>query len=378
MPPHTRLDPKGYYARLGLQPPATRAEIVSAFRGKARLLHPDVPSTGNAEAFVALKQAYDELSDSTLRDAYDLAAREALSDTVEPKAAVVRRTASSPASVAGRQGRLLNPWLLLWGGLAALLCLGVYQAALHLLAAPLSVRAEIRPNAATVEPLSPGAHQAMLYGPLPVRFAGTPNFYVTPAASPAVLRFLDARRNVYVSLGTIPPFSVVHAVRLIQQTGMLEVLLNDRGNGFISADHLTPGNADEARQAYCGYNAGMTPYDGELLQTNGHGNRTLEIENRTVQPTVVKLRDDTGAVALSVFLMSGGRAAYGGLPDGTYHAEFAVGEIWSRACNTFAVGTRARRIDAALRLPGDTRLVVAPDAGIPASSDISNQAFERD
>ncbi len=116
--------------------------------------------------------------------------------------------------------------------------------------------AGIRPNAATVEPLSPSAHRAVLYGPAPVRLAGTPNFYVVPAGSPAVLWRHDTERNTLVPVGQLPPFSSVQAVRLIRQTGMLEVLVNDRSNGFINADHLMPGNAEAARAAYCSYNAG--------------------------------------------------------------------------------------------------------------------------
>jgi hypothetical protein len=98
------------------------------------------------------------------------------------------------------------------------------------------------------------------------------------------------------------------------------------------------------------------------------------MENRAVQPVVVKLRDATGAVALSVFLGPGGHAVFDGLPAGVYHPEFAIGELWSRACNAFTAGMRARRMAAALTLPRETHLAV--EAGEPAA-DISAQAFER-
>jgi molecular chaperone DnaJ len=64
-PPRTRLDPDGYYTRLGLEPTAGPTDIVKAYRQKARVLHPDVPDTGNANAFVAVKQAYDILSNQS-------------------------------------------------------------------------------------------------------------------------------------------------------------------------------------------------------------------------------------------------------------------------------------------------------------------------
>jgi hypothetical protein len=153
--------------------------------------------------------------------------------------------------------------------------------------------------------------------------------------------------------------------------------VNDHTNGFISADHLTAGNAVAARQAYCGYNAGPMPYDGELLQRRGYGSGTVEIENRAVQPAVVKLRDETGGVALSVFLAPGGHAVFDGLPQGTYYTEFAIGELWSRACESFAAGMRAQRLDTVLKMPGEAHLVVALDTGVPAAVDIPDQAFER-
>jgi hypothetical protein len=80
-------------------------------------------------------------------------------------------------------------------------------------------------------------------------------------------------------------------------------------------------------------------------------------------------------VALAVYLNPGGRAAVDGLADGDYRAEFAMGELWSRACNAFTAGMRVRRMDAVLTVPRDSHLAVATDE--PAV-DIPAQAFERD
>jgi hypothetical protein len=378
LPSRTRLDPDGYYERLGLTPTATQAEIVTAFRGKVRLLHPDVPKTGNAGAFVAVKQAYDVLSNRERRAAYDRKAGEEVRRGIRPEPIVVPRPTYPTKTSLSTKPRAFDLAAMLWVGLGAFLCLCVYQAATHLLAPSLTVRDDIRPNAATVAPLSPSAHQAILYGPAPMRLAGTPNFYVLPAANPATLWHLDPERNALVPLGQLPPFSTVQSVRLNHQSGMQEVLLNDHGNGFVSADHLAAGNAIAARRAYCGYNAGPAPHDGELLQRLGYGDGRLEVENRAVQPVVVKLRDPTGAVILSMFLGPAGQAAFEELPEGTYHAEFAIGELWSRACNSFAAGMRAWRVDEAITLPGDSHFVVAPDAGLPAAANIPDQVFERD
>jgi hypothetical protein len=377
LPPRTGLDPLGYYARLGVEPMATQAAIVTAFRAKARTLHPDVPATGNAEAFVAVKQAYDVLSNRERREAYDRQARLPANEVIEP-AATVARTFRRPLADLGQPLEFSRIPVMILAGLGVFLCVGLYEVASHLSASSPVVSSGIRPNAATVEPLSPSAHRAVLYGPIPLRLAGTPNFYVTPAGSPTVLWRRDSGRNALVPSGHLPPFSQVQAVRLIRQNGMLEVLVDDRGNGFVSADHLTAGDAEAARSAYCGYNSGPTPFDGELLERRGSGNGALVLENRAVQPAVVKLRNGEGATVVAVFLAPGGRADLGGLPEGTYRPEFAIGELWSRACNLFAAGMRARRMDAEVRVPGDVPIVVAPDGGEPRAVDISDQAFERE
>jgi DnaJ domain len=381
-PPRSRLDPDGYYDRLGLEAAASRAEIVTAFRLKARLLHPDVSGTGNAGAFVAVKQAYDVLSNPLRRAAYDRAAREAAVNAIKPEIAGTwpnRRATPAPVDAEPIHGPRFSDFpVMVWVGLGAFLCLSIYEAVSHLLAPSPTIRADIRPNAAIVAPLSPSAHHAVLYGPKPLRLAGTPNFYVKPGGSPAVLFRLDKERNALVPLGQLPPFSAVQAIRLIRPSGMLEVLVNDRGNGFVSADHVTPGNVADALRGYCSYNAGPTPLDGELLVRRGNGHGTLYLQNQSVQPAVVKLRDETGAVVLAVFLGPGGHAALEGLPEGTYRPEFAIGELWSRACNTFAAGMRSWRMNEALRLPGDSRLVVAPDTAGATSSEIPEQVFNRD
>lgn len=380
VPPRTRADPEDYYARLGLNPAASRTEIVAAFRVKARLLHPDVPKTGNSVAFVAVKQAYDVLSNPERRAAYDrLGASQAANDDIEPEEIVVRRPVRRVQPEPVMAGVLPRPGffdlsVMLWIGLAVFLCICVYQAATHLLAPSRTVHDEIRPNAAIVAPLSPTAHQAVLYGPAPVRLAGVPNFYVAPSATPTILWRLDTEHGTLIPVGQMPPFSAVQAIRLIRQSGMLEVMVNDHINGFISADHLTPGNVVAARRAYCGYNAGPPPSDGELLERRGTGSATLEIENRAIQPVVVKLRDGTGMVAQAVYLEPGGHVVLEGLANGVYHMEFAIGELWSRACNTFAAGMRARRMDAALTVPSDSHLAV--ETNEPAV-DITAQAFDR-
>jgi hypothetical protein len=391
--PHTRLDPEGFYARLEVDPTASAESIVAAFRRHARVLHPDVPDTGDAEAFVALKQAYDVLSNAEQRETYDRTAREAASASLRFQAAAAQAAAmdaaergwydTEPADLnSGRGGRLIRPPRFtglptaVWVGMGAFLCLCVVEAVVHLRAQPSVVIDKIRPNAAVVEPLSPAAQRAVLYGPMPVRLAGTPNYYIVPAAGPAVLWRKEADRDAFYPAGQLPPFSSVQAVRLLRQNGLVEVRFNETTNGFVDAKHLMPGDAVAARHAYCGYNSGPVPYDGELLERRGAGGGTLRVENRAVQPAVVKLRDSGGLVALAVFLAPGGQVDVTGIANGTYRADFAIGELWSRACNSFAAGMQARRMTASLALTPRADLVIPPE-GLPAT-DISDQAFEHE
>jgi hypothetical protein len=375
LPPQTRPDPRGYYARLGLDPAAPRAAVVAAYRAKARVLHPDVPRTGNAEAFLAVKQAYDVLSDPLRRQEYD---RSAMPPMARPDAVVAEPVFYRPMAELLWLQRSSGLTTAVLAGLAVCLCLSVYEVATHLMRSTPVVSAGIRPNAATVEPLSPSEHRAVLYGPTPVRLAGVPNFYVVPAGSPAVLWQRNGDRDALISLGQLPPFSSVQAVRLVRQSGMLEVVINAQGTAFISADHLAPGDVRAARAAYCSYNSGPAPFDGEMLDRRGTGGGTLSLENRAVQPVVVKLRDEAGAAMVSVFLGPGGHADLAGLPDGVYRPEFAIGELWSRACNGFAAGMRARRMDMQIRLPGAASVIVGSEGGESAAQDILDQAFQQD
>lgn len=66
-------DPKSdHYAALGLASSATLADVKKAFRQKASFYHPDRNDADDAAArFRAVQEAYDVLSDSAKRQAYD-------------------------------------------------------------------------------------------------------------------------------------------------------------------------------------------------------------------------------------------------------------------------------------------------------------------
>ena len=63
---------KDYYRILGLPPTATLAEVKGAYRKKASALHPDRNAAERAHLdFQQLQEAYEVLSDSAKRRAYD-------------------------------------------------------------------------------------------------------------------------------------------------------------------------------------------------------------------------------------------------------------------------------------------------------------------
>jgi hypothetical protein len=51
--------------------------------------------------------------------------------------------------------------------------------------------------------------------------------------------------------------------------------------------------------------------------------------------------------------------------------------LWSRACNSFAAGMQAQRMNVDLRLQGSARVVVSGIGVGTAASNISNAAFEQ-
>ena len=61
---------KDFYRVLGVKPHASEREIKSAYRKKARHMHPD-KHPDKAEAFMEVSEAYQVLSDPELRRVYD-------------------------------------------------------------------------------------------------------------------------------------------------------------------------------------------------------------------------------------------------------------------------------------------------------------------
>jgi hypothetical protein len=378
MPPaRITLDPEGYYARLGVDPWSAPETITAAYRRKARVVHPDVPGTGDAGAFVALKQAYDVLISADRRAAYDRLAQQ---DT--PREREPGEIGPSPfpemTSPPTRHPRLRDLPVPVWAGMAVILLVGVIEVGLHLTSSSTPVRREAIPaTARDVPPPAAGQPLQTAYGPAPVRLAGTPNFYIVPTSNPAMLWREDEARHALVPWGQLPPFSAVQGIRLFKANGMVEVRVTETANGFIEAGRLTPGNTAAAARAWCTYNAGPTPANGEILTHGADGQSKLSIDNRSGQPAVVKIRSAVGAIIASVFIDPGGEATVEGLPDGPARLDFATGEVWSRACHGFSAGMRAQRLPDLITIGTAARLAIPPDPTV-ASVELSDQAFERE
>jgi hypothetical protein len=207
---------------------------------------------------------------------------------------------------------------------------------------------------------------------------GMATHYVLPAGGTTVLWRRDTGRDSYRPGGQLADFASVQALRLVAQHGLVEIRLADGGSGFVDAARLAPGDEAAARRSYCAYNAGPPPANGAILDRRGSGSSRLQIDNHDSQPAVVRLRDEAGAVAASIFLAPGGSTTLAELPDLRYRPEFALGELWSRACNGFAAGMRAQRFADYATPAALSPLTVPPAATDPPAEDIPDAVFAHD
>jgi len=189
----------------------------------------------------------------------------------------------------------------------------------------------------------------------------------------------DTTRDAFVPAGRVADFTSVQVVGVLANSGLVGIRLADGGIGFLDPDRLAPGDQTTAHRAYCGYNAGAPPNNGELLSRRGTGSGRLTIENRGSEPAVVKLRDTEGRAVASVYVAAGHAATVTDLPTQSYRPDFALGELWSRACDGFTAGMRAQRFVGYGPLEELSPLIVPPSlSAAPEPVDIPDAAFEQD
>jgi hypothetical protein len=360
-----RDDPAGHYATLGVDPAAPPEAVVAAFRAAARRLHPDVPETGDADAFMRARAAYDVLGDTERRATYDRAARMA---DPEPEPGGIDTVVRDTVAAAWRQSTGLS--LSLLAG-----CAGLAVLALAIGVAGLGPPEPRKPMA--LPAVAPGAvvpPRPMRPPPAPVE--GIASGYILPAGGAATLWRPTPDR--YVPVGQLAAFTPVAIGHVDAQHGMVEVSAPDGSDGFVYASRLAPGDAAAAERARCIYEAGTPPANSEILSRHGSpGALRVEVENRRDQPAVVKLRDQTGVAMASVFVAPRAVAEIDGLPPGVYRPEFAYGELWSHACRRFVAGMRAERFVAYHLLDGSpaaqTRYSIPPGDGIDEPDDEFNR-----
>lgn len=362
-----RDDPAGHYAILGVKPAAPAEAIVAAFRAAARRFHPDVPGTGDAEAFMRARAAYDVLGDAERRAAYDRAARAA---DPEPTSPVMDTAVRETMAAAWRRPTGLS--LSLFAG-----CAGLAVLALAIGFAGLGSPDTQKPTAPpAVAPRPIARLQPVRPPPAPVE--GFASGYILPAGGAATLWLPASVPDRYVPVGQLAAFTPVAIRHVDAQHGMIEVGAPDGSDGFVYASRLAPGDAAAAERARCIYDAGTPPANNEILSRHGSpGALRVEVENRRDQPAVVKLRDQAGVATASVFIAPRAVASIDRLPPGVYRPEFAYGELWSHACHRFVAGMRAQHFIAFHLLDGSpaaqTRYSIPPSEGIDEPDDEFNR-----
>jgi DnaJ domain len=360
------LDPKGYYALLGVRPDVPATAIHDAYRRKAKLLHPDVPVTGDLHAFLRIKEAYETLSDGLLRNAYDRSARPG--PFPASMSAGRRSDFNSPRLWAGYDPPIdeleaslppdpptpepfvmpVRPKVLAWGGVGLVVVAGVVGGIWGLTrTTPLpeyNVSAHPTPSFATEAPADPPGVATSPGPAMP--------YYVQPIVGSAMLWRYDDKERQYRPSAELKPFTSVLMLRLVSHGALAEVQLPGGQLGYIYPHLLAPGDAAAAQRAACIYQAGETPQNGEILSPPrdapatpirvGTGSGTTVIDNTGDSPAVVALRRGLDFVA--VYVMPHAHARLTGLEAGEWQIDWASGDLWSRPCFQFMAGMRGRRL----------------------------------
>lgn len=340
------------YEVLKIPPTAPQATIVAAYRKLAKQLHPDVPGTGDRDAFIRLQQAYRRLGDPDSRAAFDRSRRPA---APRPAWRAGEATLGFTQAVIWRRPRFVVPLLIGATVLAVAQAVAVFWRE----PAPAAVAVVARASPAQAAS-APGTN------PMPARVVALP-----PTDFAAADHFIAPGPPLSWdgTGGRLEPFTPV-VVLGRANAARAEIRLKDGSAGLVDAARLLPGDARAARLAACLHFAGPPPRAGQVLVHRATGPARLAVENRDDRPAVLKLRDAGGATIVAIYVGARGRADLTDLPIGPLGAEYAQGDLWSAPCSRFAAGMRAQALARPLTLSAESRLIL-PAAG----RDISDEAF---
>lgn len=357
-------DQAGHYAVLEITADASAEEVTAAYRRAAKRLHPDMPETGDRAAFLRLQEAWQVLGDPIRRAGYDQAARA----STRPAWRQEERPLGFVAPLSWR----LPPFM--GWGLAVVTLLALAQVGWIFL----------RPTPMTVAQLPSPAVMRAPSGVLPPSVAEpaqmpdtASDHFIGPGPAPAALWQRAPNGQGLHRAGQLPSFTGVTLTQPADADGYAEIKMAGGRIALIEATRLLPGDTRAARAALCLYNAGAPPRGGSLLvrppvASAAGGAVRVAVENREDRPAVFKLRTAAHTVAAAIYLSPRGQAAIENLPAGIYHAEFAVGDLWSAPCGRFMAGMRAQRLPQEQELKGPTRFSIS---AATAAEDISDDAF---
>jgi len=340
------------YEVLGVPPTASQGAIVAAYRQLVKRVHPDVPGTGDREAFIRVQAAFRQIGDAERRVAFERSRRNPQRPAWRPAETALGFT----RAVNWRGPRFIVPVL----AVATVLAL-VQVAALF-----------ARPGVVAVPP--PWQAAPPMAAALPERGTGVAA-PVQPGPFAAADHFVSAGPSVPWAAGTgrLEPFTPVALIRPAGADGRARVRTGDGTEGPLDAARLLAGDSRAARLAACLHGAGAPPRGGQVLARQGSGTARLAVENREDRPAVVKLRGTDGTTLAALYLAPRGQAVLENLPAGPVRVEFAQGDLWSSTCGRFTAGMRAQALPTPLALSATSRLSL-PTAG----SDIADDDFARE
>ena len=348
-------DPLGYYSILGVEPNCGQAAIKTAFRNRAKILHPDVSGTGNDTLFQAAKKAYDILQNSETRAQYD-GLRRAISNKADTPVIKARRWGleislgaavvtlaivlivslnSNPIFPQLQRIQMIQEGASRTGGTSG----NVGQANTDVTVQPPTVRTQRGETPAPTymttqenacERISSGATR------------GSTMQYVSPDVG-SVNRWYWQPGKGWIKGSLIAPFTNVSVLAHVPETQLVEVCLTTGIKTYIYSHHLLLGGADVARRGYCVFADGSRVKNNEFLRRSGLGPHQITIRNLGTTPAVAVMRALTGQVSVALYVDAQSTGFIPNFPSGTYRLEFSSGRIWSRKCGQFFDDRRNQR-----------------------------------